>query len=147
MRLAALRLLRGGVHVAEAALERAIVEDRRRAGAVIERIDDLARLVDGPGRGEARRIIVLCARLNSPLSPTASQISARVLNRKARAERNRASPCASCDCMTWFSHSRCLVPRGIFLVASSVKSAIMPRAMPSATAATPAAYKLLLLKL
>ena len=41
------------MHVAEAALERAVVEDGRRDGAVIERVDDLASLVDGPGRGEA----------------------------------------------------------------------------------------------
>jgi hypothetical protein len=41
------------MHVAEAALERAVVEDGRRASAVIERVDDLASLVDGPGRGEA----------------------------------------------------------------------------------------------
>ena len=33
MRLAPLGLLGGGVHVAEAALERAVVENRRRAGA------------------------------------------------------------------------------------------------------------------
>jgi len=36
------------MHVAGAALERAVVEDGRRAGAVIERVDDLASLVDGP---------------------------------------------------------------------------------------------------
>src|ERR1700722_1131467 len=41
MRLPPLGLLRGGMHVAEAALERAFVEDGRRAGAVIERVDDL----------------------------------------------------------------------------------------------------------
>src|SRR5580704_13780422 len=35
MRLPPLGLLRGGMHVAEAALERAFVEDGRRAGAVI----------------------------------------------------------------------------------------------------------------
>jgi hypothetical protein len=39
------------MHVAEAALERAVVEDGRRAGAAIERVDDLASLVNGPGRG------------------------------------------------------------------------------------------------
>src|ERR1700693_5896359 len=53
MRLPPLGLLRGGMHVAEAALERAVVEDRRRAGAVIESVDHLARLVNCPGRGEA----------------------------------------------------------------------------------------------
>jgi hypothetical protein len=34
MRLPPLGLLRGGVHVAEAALERAVVEDRRSTGAL-----------------------------------------------------------------------------------------------------------------
>ena len=93
---------------------------------------------------EARRIFVLCSKLSSPVSPTASQISARLLSRKARAEPSRASACARCDRITWFSHSRWRAPRGTFSVASSVKSAITPRAMPSATPATPDAYRLLL---
>src|SRR6516165_6937746 len=63
MRLSPLGLLRGGMHVAEAALERAVVEDRRRTGAVIEGVDDLASLVDGPGRGEADRRVLLQAQL------------------------------------------------------------------------------------
>src|SRR5260370_19535969 len=53
MRLPPLGLLRGGMHVAEAALERTVVEDRRSTSAVIEGVDDLASLVNGPGRGEA----------------------------------------------------------------------------------------------
>src|SRR6516165_7744692 len=63
MRLSPLGLLRGGMHVAEAALEWAVVEDRRRAGAVIEGVDDLASLVNGPGRGEADHRVLLQAQL------------------------------------------------------------------------------------
>ena len=55
MRLPPLGLLRGGMHVAEAVLERAVVEDGPRAGAVIERVDDLASLVDGPQVEAGRR--------------------------------------------------------------------------------------------
>src|SRR5271165_2114918 len=63
MRLPPLGLLRGGMHVAEAALERAVVEDRRSTGAVIERVDDLAGLVNGPGRGEADHRVLIEAQL------------------------------------------------------------------------------------
>src|SRR6516165_6750149 len=63
MRLPRLGLLRGGMHVAKAALERAVVEDRRRTGAVIKGVDDVASLVDGPGRGEADLRVVLEAQL------------------------------------------------------------------------------------
>jgi len=59
MGLPRLGLLRGGMHVAKAALERAVVEDRRRTGAVIEAVDNLASLVDGPGRGEADLRVLL----------------------------------------------------------------------------------------
>src|ERR1700674_2153576 len=59
MRLPPLGLLRGGVHVAEAALERAVVGDRRRAGAVIEGVDHLARMVNRPGRGEPDQRVLL----------------------------------------------------------------------------------------
>ena len=58
MGLPRLGLLRGGMHVAKAALEWAVVEDRRRTGAVIEAVDDLG-LVDGPGRGEADLRVLL----------------------------------------------------------------------------------------
>jgi hypothetical protein len=59
MGLPRLGLLRGGMHVAKAALEWAVVEDRRRTGAVIEAVDNLASLVDGPGRGEADLRVLL----------------------------------------------------------------------------------------
>src|SRR5438552_19083814 len=48
---AALTLLRPGMDVAHAALERGCLENRRRAGGVINRRDNVARLVDRPGRG------------------------------------------------------------------------------------------------
>src|ERR1700693_1391952 len=51
---AALALLGPGVDVAQAALEWVLVEDRVRAGDVVDRRDDIARLLDGPGRGEAQ---------------------------------------------------------------------------------------------
>ena len=51
------------MHVAEAALEWAVVEDRRRAGAVIEGVDDIASLVNRPGRGESDRRVLLQAQL------------------------------------------------------------------------------------
>ena len=55
MLLAALHLLRDGVDVAEAALERVLFEDRGRSGGMIGHVDDAHRLVDGEGRGEPDR--------------------------------------------------------------------------------------------
>src|SRR6266702_2889665 len=43
----ALKLLGHGVHVAEAAFQRMILEDRGSAGGVVGEVDRLARLVDG----------------------------------------------------------------------------------------------------
>src|SRR5271166_2571061 len=83
MRLPPLGLLRGRMHVAEAALERAVVEDRRRAGAVIEGVDDLASLINRPGRSEADLRVVLQAQLAGradrfpDLGETAQQEGAR----------------------------------------------------------------------
>jgi hypothetical protein len=51
------------MHVAEAMLERAVVENRRRTGAVIEGVDHLTRLVNRPGRGEADHRVFLQAQL------------------------------------------------------------------------------------
>src|ERR1700730_15239703 len=56
---ATLALLSAGVDVAQAALERVFVEDRIRAGGPIDRGDDLAGLVDRPGRGEAQPGVLL----------------------------------------------------------------------------------------
>ena len=52
MLLPALQLLRDGVDVAEAALERVFFEDCGRAGGVIGRVDDTQLLVDCKGRRE-----------------------------------------------------------------------------------------------
>ena len=49
----ALQLLGHGMDVAEAALQRMAVEDRRGAGGIVGEVDRLARLVDGVGRGAA----------------------------------------------------------------------------------------------
>jgi hypothetical protein len=49
-----LALLGPGVDVAQAALERVLVEHRRGAGGVVDARDDVARLLDRPGRGEAQ---------------------------------------------------------------------------------------------
>src|SRR5580704_2799532 len=46
----ALALLAPGVDVAQPALERVLVEDRIRAGGTVDSGDDVARLVDRPGR-------------------------------------------------------------------------------------------------
>src|SRR5882724_10587413 len=53
MFLTALQLLRYRVDVAEAALDRVLLEDRRRSGGVVGGVDDLQRLVDGEGRSES----------------------------------------------------------------------------------------------
>ncbi len=47
-------MLGPGVDVAQAALERVLVEDRGGAGGVVDARDDVARLLDRPGRGEAQ---------------------------------------------------------------------------------------------
>ena len=49
----ALQLLGHGVDVAEAALQRMVLEDRGGAGGVVGEVDGLACLVDGVGRGTA----------------------------------------------------------------------------------------------
>src|SRR6266403_4501804 len=55
----ALALLGPGVDVAQAALERVLVEDRIRAGGTVDGGDDVAGLVDRPGRGEAQPGVLL----------------------------------------------------------------------------------------
>ena len=52
MPLGALHLLRDRVDIAKAALERGGVEDRRRAGGMVELGDDETGLLDRPGRGQ-----------------------------------------------------------------------------------------------
>src|SRR4051794_16151709 len=49
---AALALLRAGVDVAHPALHRVVLENRRRAGRLIDGRDDIARLMDSPSRRE-----------------------------------------------------------------------------------------------
>ena len=49
----ALQLLRHGVDVAEAALQRMVFEDRGSPGGVVGKVHRLARLVNGMGRGHA----------------------------------------------------------------------------------------------
>src|SRR5689334_17067027 len=59
MRLAALKLLDHGVDIAEAALERVALENRRRSRRVIGRVNDVLCLMDGPGRGQPYRRVVI----------------------------------------------------------------------------------------
>src|SRR3954451_4436031 len=59
MRLAALKLLDHRVNIAEAALKRVALEDRRRSRRVIGRIDNVLCLMDGPGRGQPDRRVVI----------------------------------------------------------------------------------------
>jgi hypothetical protein len=56
---AALALLGPGVDVAQTALERVLVEDRGRAGGAVDRRDDVAGLLDRPGRGEPQPWMLL----------------------------------------------------------------------------------------
>ena len=83
MRLPPLGLLRGGMHVAKAPFERAVVENRRSTAAVIEGVDDLASLMDGPGRRQADFRILLQAQLTGradcfpDFGETAEQVGAR----------------------------------------------------------------------
>src|SRR6266446_8251979 len=60
---AALALLGAGMDVAQAALERVFVKDRIRAGGTVDGRDDLAGLVDRPGRREAQPRMLLGAEL------------------------------------------------------------------------------------
>ena len=59
----ALALLGPGVDVAQPPLERVFVENRGRAGRTIDRGDDVPRLVDCPGRGEAQPDVLLVQEL------------------------------------------------------------------------------------
>src|SRR5438445_5647453 len=63
----ALALLGPGVDVAQTALERVLVEDRIRAGRTIDGGDDVAGLVDRPGRGEAQPSVLLGQKLAGAL--------------------------------------------------------------------------------
>src|SRR5438105_3826635 len=80
---AALTLLRSGMDVAHAAFERVCFENRRGAGGVIDRRDNVARLVDRPSRGETQLRVMLGAdlaglpRLFPHLADDAAQIGAR----------------------------------------------------------------------
>src|SRR5260370_32452831 len=58
---AALALLGPGVDVAHPAFERVVLENRRGPGRVIDDRDDVARLMDRPGRGEAQLRVVFGA--------------------------------------------------------------------------------------
>src|SRR5260370_39101703 len=59
MRLAALILLDDRMDIAEPPFEGVALEDRRRTGCMVDRVHDVARLVDGPGRGQPDRCIVI----------------------------------------------------------------------------------------
>src|SRR5258706_11794556 len=63
MGVAGLDLLRDGVHVAKAALEWVGPEHSGGAGHVIGGIDHRGRLMDRPGRGEAKRRTVVLGEL------------------------------------------------------------------------------------
>ena len=83
MHRASLALLRPGMDVAHAPLERVRLENRGRTGGVIDRRDDIARLVDSPGRREPQLRVMLGAdlaglpRLLPHLADDAAQIGAR----------------------------------------------------------------------
>src|SRR5215472_5876440 len=83
MRLPTLGLLRGSMHIAEAALERAVIEDRCRTGAVIKGIDDLASLVNRPRRSKADHGVLREAELSGlgdrfpDFGKTAQQVGTR----------------------------------------------------------------------
>src|SRR5271165_1625534 len=55
MLLPSLQLLRDGVDVPEAALERVFFKDRSRSGGMVGHVDDDNRLVDRKGRGQTDR--------------------------------------------------------------------------------------------
>src|SRR5882762_3326836 len=80
---AALALLGPGMDVAQAAFEGITFENRAGAGRVIDRRDDVARLVDRPGRREPQLRVVVGAdpaglpRLVPHLADDAAQIGAR----------------------------------------------------------------------
>src|SRR5580700_7364787 len=59
VRLAALILLDHGVDIAEAALERVTLKDRRRPRRMIRSVDDVLSLMDRPGRGQPDRRVVI----------------------------------------------------------------------------------------
>ena len=73
MLLAALKLLRYGVDVAEAALERVLLENRGRAGGVVGRVDDLSAW--WMAKVEARRIVIRWSRVRWPDRSTSAVIS------------------------------------------------------------------------
>src|SRR5215472_8879359 len=66
MRLATLILLDHRVNVTEPPLEGVALEDRCRPRRVVGRVDDVARLVDGPGRGEPDGRVVICRQPSRP---------------------------------------------------------------------------------
>src|SRR5271165_4311488 len=59
----ALALLGSGVDVAQAALKRVLIEHRSRSGRTVDGGDDVARLMDRPGRREAQPDMLLVTEL------------------------------------------------------------------------------------
>src|SRR6516165_6545172 len=131
------------MNVAEAALERVLFEDRGRAGGMVGRVDDTQRLVDREGRGS--RISIRCSRVSRPALSTPAVIFSSDWYRKARAERSRASDCATCDCTTLLSRKVDLPRNGTLSRASSINASSALRATPIATPANPEAYSCRLL--
>src|SRR5260370_4088663 len=83
MGVAGLDMLRDGVHVAKTTLELVGPEHGGSAGHVIGGIDHRGRLMDGPGRGEAKRRPVLLVKL-SGVSQIAPGLSGRGIEIGAR---------------------------------------------------------------
>ena len=101
MELPPLQLPRDRVDVAEAALERAALEDGRGAGGVIDDVDDLLRLMDRERRGEANQH----ALLDGELARTADATPDLLQRGEEKAASSFASPCATCDWITAFSRT------------------------------------------
>jgi hypothetical protein len=84
MRAPALRLLRDRVHVAEPALERAVLGDRSRTGGVIRHVDDIARFLNRVGGGEPHHHALIkreLARARQPVPDLAQSLQKEAARR------------------------------------------------------------------
>src|SRR5580700_4009227 len=87
VRLAALILLDHGVDIAEAALERVVLENRRRSRCVVGRVDDILCLMDGPGRGQPDRRVVI-----ERQAPRPRNVAPDLLERAQQESAGRSEP-------------------------------------------------------
>lgn len=113
------------VHVAEVALEAALVADRRGACGRVDEVDGLG----GAGDGVVVASCICSLRCRSMGAPftAAFQLDSNVVCRSARPAPRCAWASATWRCTTWRSRNADAVKLGVLVWASSMKSSMAAR--------------------